>query len=171
MWLCIINSLNALFGSPPKFWGLTYTMTKSIHPDIRPICDYLWTCCSAVPVGFSQRFLHSGFWDLLWFSYKSISEVLSGCWAIRPGSQWATRFSPKVLDGVEVRALYRPINLLTLTNWEDLYLNGADLVHRGVCVCVGEIMIDPQGRSESITKVNHRDCFIQVLLLLVSNFT
>jgi hypothetical protein len=41
------------------------------------------------------------------FSHKSISEVGHWCWAISPGLQSAFQFFPKVLDGVEVRALCR----------------------------------------------------------------
>ena len=40
-------------------------------------------------------------------------ESLGGhrCWAIRPGSQSAFQFIPKVFDGVQVRALFRPVKL------------------------------------------------------------
>ena len=47
--------------------------------------------------------------DLLPFSRKSISEVGHGCRAIRPGSQSTFQFMPKVFDGVEVKALCRPV--------------------------------------------------------------
>ena len=46
---------------------------------------------------------------LLLFSHKSISEVGHWCWVIRPGSQLVFQFIPKVFDGVEVRALCRPV--------------------------------------------------------------
>ena len=47
--------------------------------------------------------------DLLPFSHKSICEVGHGCWAIKAGSQSTFQFIPKMFDGVEVRAMCRPV--------------------------------------------------------------
>ena len=46
---------------------------------------------------------------LLPFSHTSISEVCHWCWAIRPDSQSAFQFIPKVLYRVEIRVLCRPV--------------------------------------------------------------
>jgi hypothetical protein len=48
---------------------------------------------------------------LLPFSHKSI---IGGrhCWVIRPDSQSAFQFIPKVFDWVEVRALCRPVKFI-----------------------------------------------------------
>ena len=47
--------------------------------------------------------------DLLPISHKSISGVGHWCWAIRPGSQSAFQFIPKVINVVEIRAMCKPI--------------------------------------------------------------
>ena len=68
--------------------------------------------------------------DLLPFSHRSISEVGHWCWAIRPGSQSAFQFIPKVFDGVEVRALCRPVKFF---HTDKPFLYGLRLVHEGHC--------------------------------------
>ncbi len=55
-----------------------------------------------------HKIVESGCRDLLPFSHKSISEVQHWCWVLKPGSQSVFLLIPKVLDGVEVRALRRP---------------------------------------------------------------
>ncbi len=87
------------------------------HVNITSIC-VRWTCHSK-PQGLIccytsihstgksyHHILEPGRRDLLPFSHKSICEVRHWCWAIRPGS---FQFIPKVFDGVEVRALCRPV--------------------------------------------------------------
>jgi hypothetical protein len=60
-----------------------------------------------------------------------MSEVGHGCWAIRPGSQSVFQFIPKVLDGVEVRALCRAVKFFhTVLNKPFQY--GPRFVHRGI---------------------------------------
>ena len=51
--------------------------------------------------------------------------------AIRPGSQPAFQFIPKVFDGVEVRALCRPVNFFH-TDLDKLFLYGPCFVHGGI---------------------------------------
>lgn len=82
---------------------------------ITPICDAehlipeprALMCCSDSlhPLErLSTRMLNL---DLFPFSHKSVSEVGHWCWEIRPSSQSAFRFNPKLFDGVEVGALIK----------------------------------------------------------------
>ena len=50
---------------------------------------------------------------------------------IRPGSQSAFQFIPNSLDGVEVRALCRPVKFFH-TDLDKLFLYGPWFVHRGI---------------------------------------
>ena len=52
-----------------------------------------------------HKLVESGCKDLIPFSYKSISEVSHGYWAIRPVSQ----FMPNMSAEVKVRALCGPV--------------------------------------------------------------
>ena len=69
--------------------------------------------------------------DLLPFSHKSISEVGHLCWAIRTGSQSAFQFIPKLFDGVEVRALWRPVKFFQ-PDLDKAFLCGTRFVHGGI---------------------------------------
>jgi hypothetical protein len=69
--------------------------------------------------------------DLLPFSNKSISEVGHWCWAIRPSSQSAFQFIQKVFDGVEVRALCRPVKFFHV-DFDKPFLYGPHFLHRGI---------------------------------------
>ncbi len=51
-------------------------------------------------------------------------EVQHWCWVIRPGSQSMFQFIPKVLDGVKVRALCRPV-MFFQTKLGKPFLHGA----------------------------------------------
>ena len=62
------------------------------------------------------------------FSRNSINGVRNWCWLIRPGSQSAFQFIPKVFDRVEVKALRRPIKFFHTK----LFLYGPCVVHRGI---------------------------------------
>ena len=68
---------------------------------------------------------------MLPFSHNSISEVGHWCWGIRPGSQSALQFIPKVFDGVEVSALCRPVKFFH-TDLNKPFLYGPRFVHGGV---------------------------------------
>ena len=50
---------------------------------------------------------------------------------IRPGPQSAFQFIPKMFDGVEVRALCRPVKFFH-TDLDKFFLYGPRLVHRGI---------------------------------------
>lgn len=81
----------------------------------------VWTPEHYTPCDFSNLIQHFGFSfssekafhkimepgcrDLFPVSHQSINEVSHRCWVIRPGLQLAFQFIPKLLDGVEVRAL------------------------------------------------------------------
>ena len=65
-------------------------------------------------------------------STTSISEVGHWCRAIRPGSQSAFQFIPKSFDGVEVRALCRPVKFFH-TNLNKPFLYGPRFVHCQHC--------------------------------------
>ena len=69
--------------------------------------------------------------DFLPFSHKSISEVGHWCWAIRPGSQSAFQFIPKVFDGIEARALCRPVKFFH-ADLDKPFLYRSCFVHRGI---------------------------------------
>jgi hypothetical protein len=71
--------------------------------------------------------------DFLPFSHKSISEVRHWCWAIRPGSQLAFQLIQKVFNGVEVRALCRPVKFLH-TDLDKTFLYGPRFVHEGIVI-------------------------------------
>ena len=68
---------------------------------------------------------------MLPFSHKSITEVGHWCWAIRSGTQSAFQFILKVFDGVEVRALCRPIKFFH-TDLDKPFLYGPRFVHGGI---------------------------------------
>ena len=51
---------------------------------------------------------------------------------IRSGSQSAFQFIPKVFDGVEVRALCKPVKLFH-TDLDKPFLHGPRFVHGGPC--------------------------------------
>ena len=72
----------------------------------------------------AQTFFHSA---------TSISEVGHWCWAFRPGSQSAFQFIPKVFDGVEVRALCRPVKFFH-THLDKPLLCGPYFVHGGIVI-------------------------------------
>ena len=63
-------------------------------------------------------------------SATSFSEVRD-CWVIRPGSQSAIQLIPKVFDGVEVRALCRPVKFFH-TDLDKPFLYGPCFVHGGI---------------------------------------
>ena len=52
---------------------------------------------------------------------------------IRPGSQLAFQFLPKVLDGVEVRALCRPVKFFH-NDLDKPFLYGPRFVHGGIAM-------------------------------------
>ncbi len=56
-----------------------------------------------------HKILETGCRDSLYLSPKSISEVEHRCWVIRPGLQSVLQFIPKAFNGVDVRALCRPV--------------------------------------------------------------
>ena len=58
-------------------------------------------------------------------------EVGHWCWAIRPGSQSAFQFIPKVFNEVEVRALCRPVKFFH-TDLDKPFLYGHCSMHRGI---------------------------------------
>jgi hypothetical protein len=87
----------------PKSWALITASTF-----LRMLSTRCWNHCCG---------------DLVPFSHKGISEVGHGCWTIRPGSQSAFQFIPKVFDGVEIKALCRPVKFFH-TDLNKLFLYG-----------------------------------------------
>ena len=71
--------------------------------------------------------------DLLPFSHKSIIGDRRWCWVIRPGSQSAFQFIPKLINAVEVRALCRPVKFFH-TNLNKPFLYGPRFVHGGIFI-------------------------------------
>ncbi len=70
------------------------------------MCCYMWCLNSSCFSLYTRHYTTlSCCRDFLPFSHKSISEVQHWCWVFRSGSQSVFQ----VLDGVEVRALCRPV--------------------------------------------------------------
>ncbi len=127
-WICNIDQLQTDIICVATNWS-SYNITKlpaspTLHKYVATKTKYVdtWTLnpyviaehlilkpcaliCCYNSLHFSGKAFHSR--DLLPFSHKSIIEVHHWCWLMRSGSQ--SVFIPKVLDGVEVRALCRPI--------------------------------------------------------------
>jgi hypothetical protein len=75
---------------------------------------------------------------LLPFSHKSIIADRRWFWVIRPGSQSAFQFIPKLMDAVEVRALCRPVKFFH-TNLDKPFLYGPRFVHWGIVMLKQEM--------------------------------
>ncbi|KAK6303711.1 hypothetical protein J4Q44_G00261650 [Coregonus suidteri] len=88
-------------------------------------------------------------------SATSISEVAHRCWAIRPGSQSVLQFIPKVFDGVEVRALCRPVKFFH-TDLDKPYLYGPCFVHGHCLAETGKGL--PQTVATKLEAQNHLEC-------------
>ena len=71
-------------------------------------------------------------------SHKSISEVGHRCWAIRPGSQSEFQFISNMFNGVEFRALCRPV-MFFHTDLEKPLLYGPHFVHGGIVLLKQEM--------------------------------
>ena len=98
--------------------------SSNISKVATPPCCYASTLLGRL----STRCWNTG--DLVPFTHKSISEVRHRCWAIRPGSQSAFQLSPKVFDGVEVRALCRQVKFFH-HDLDKPFLYRPRFVHRG----------------------------------------
>jgi hypothetical protein len=95
--------------------------------------------------------------DLLPFSHNTFSEVEHWCWAIRPGSQSAFQFIPKVFDGFDVRALGRPVKFIHI-DLDKPFRYGLRFVHNGFLLTeTGEGL--PQTKLEA---QNHLQCLCMV---------
>jgi hypothetical protein len=68
------------------------------------------------------------YWNML----QGLASIQSRKLAIRAGSQSAFKFVPKVFDGVEVSALFRPVKFFH-TDLDKPFLYGPLFVHRGHC--------------------------------------
>ena len=111
-WACSVSGHLLVEHLIPKSWALIWSWSlvccyNSLHSSGKDLHLILEHCCR----------------DLLPFSHKSISEVGHWCWAIM---QSEFQFIP---DGVEVRALYRPVKFFytdwqTISVWTSLYAWG-----------------------------------------------
>ena len=116
----------------PKSWPLIWSWS--------PLCCYN----SQHSSGKAFRYMLEHWCEvLLPFSHKSISEDGHWCWEIRPGSQSVFQFIPKVLDGVEVKALCRPDKFFH-TGLDKPFLYGPRFVHGGI------VMLLPQSWKHRI---------------------
>ena len=101
-----------------------------INMELVPVCCYNSLHSSGKA---SNQMLEQCCRNWLPFSHKSISEVGHGCWPIWPGSQFAFQLIPKVFDGVEVRALCRPVKFFH-TNLDKPFRYGPRFVHGGIAM-------------------------------------
>ena len=105
----------------PKSWALIWSWFHSLHAiTAYTLLRRRSTRCWNIAEG-----------DLLPFSHKSISEVRHWCWTIMPGSQSVFQFIPKVFDGVEVRALCRPVKFFH-SDLDKPFLYVPRVVHWGI---------------------------------------
>ena len=94
--------------------------------------------------------------DLLPFSHKSISEVVHRFWAIRSGLQSAFQFIPQVFNGVEVRALSRPVKFFH-TDFNKPFLYGPRFVHWGIVMLKQERALSKQ-LPQKVEAQNRLEC-------------
>jgi hypothetical protein len=129
--LCIVLKKVNLQFKPQHFISIVYTTWPKVcgHLLVEHLIPKSWVfiwswsplCCwESFPLDIGAPLLG------LPFSHKSISEVGHWCWAIRPSSQSAFQFIPKVFDAVEVRALCRGVKFFytdfkqTISVWTSL---------------------------------------------------
>jgi len=98
--------------------------------------------------------------DLFPFSHKSIREVGQRCWVIRSGLQLVFQFITKVFDGVEARALCRPVKFLhtdrqTISVWTSLCAREHCHGERGKGL--------PQTVATKLEEQNHLECHCMLL--------
>ena len=86
-------------------------------------------------------------------SATSISEVGYWCWAIRSGSQSTFLFIPKVFNGVDVRALCRPVKFFH-TDLDKPFLYGPHFEHCHTETGKGL----PQTVTPKLEAPNHLEC-------------
>ena len=83
---------------------------------------------------------HKGTQPIWETCHKSIHEVVHWCWAIRPGSQSAFQWIPKVTDGVEFRGLCRPVKFFH-TALDSPVLYGPRFVQMGLVMLQQEMAL------------------------------
>ena len=135
-----LNHLQLLSSFAPTeklFWHagtLLHYMTNSMwtparrtsHSKIMGINMELVPLCCYNSLHFSGR-LSTRCWNIAagtcFHSATSVTEVGHWCCAIRPDSQSVVQFIPKVFDGVEVRALCRPVKFFhTELSWKHIII-------------------------------------------------
>ena len=99
--------------------------------------------------------------NMLPSSHKSISEVRHRCWLIRPGLQSVFQIISKVFNGVEVRALCRPV-MFFHTDLDKQIRYGPRYVYGGI------VMLTEERRSRNCCLIVGRKQLSRLALYAVA---
>jgi hypothetical protein len=106
-----------------------WTLAQTSHSKIMGINMVLVPTFAAIIASTLLGRLSNRCWNIA----SGSSEVGHWCWAIRPGSQSVFQLISKMFDGVEVRALCRPVKFFH-TSVNKPFLYGPRFVYGGIVI-------------------------------------